>query len=371
MLKFSCEKALLAGAISVASRTVAPKSPISVLEGIYLQAGMQLRMTGYNMETGVTVTIPADVTEVGECVMPARLFFDIVRRLPDEVVTVSVDDGMKVSVVCGISAFHFSADQAQDYPELPSVEDARLLAEIPQRALREMINGTLFSVSEQATRPIHTGVLFEKGDGCWAAVSTDGFRLALRRWKPEQEVEGTEKFVVPAAALREVEKILEDSDEPAKISRTKLHILFQIGDAQLVCRVLEGEFMDWKKILVRDTPIKMTGSVGALFSTLERVGLMVNEKYKSPVRCTFGKDAAEFKTDTALGSARDRCTLAGDGKDLEIGFNCRYLLDALRVIDTDDVLIELTNSLSPIILSPADGSGTFTYLVLPVRVKSE
>lgn len=371
MLKFTCEKALLVSAISVASRTVAAKSPIAVLEGIYLQAGMQLRMTGYNMETGVTVTVPAEVTEVGECVMPARLFFDIVRRLPDEPVTVSVDDGMKVSVICGISAFHFSADQAQDYPELPSVEDARLLAEIPQRVLREMIGGTLFAVSEQATRPIHTGVLFEKAEGSWTAVSTDGFRLALRRWTPEQAAEGNEKFVVPAAALREVEKILEDTDEPVKISRTKLHILFQIGDAQLVCRVLEGEFMDWRKVLVRDTPIKMTGSVGALASTLERVGLMVNEKYKSPVRCLFGKDTAEFRTDTALGSARDRCTLAGDGKDLEIGFNCRYLLDALRVIDTDDVLIELTNSLSPIIMTPADGKDTFTYLVLPVRVKTE
>ena len=323
------------------------------------------------METGITVTIPAEVTEVGECVMPAKLFSDIVHRLPDEMVTVSVDDQLKVSVLCGISAFHFSAEQAQDYPELPSVEDARLLAEIPQRVLRDMIKGTLFSVSEQATRPIHTGILFEKTEGSWTAVATDGFRLALRRWSPEQAEEGAEKFVVPAAALREVVNILTDSDEPAKISRTKLHILFQLGDAQLVCRVLEGEFMDWRKVLVRDTPIKMTGSVGALSSTLERVGLMVNEKYKSPVRCIFGKDTAEFKTDTALGSARDRCTLAGDGKDLEIGFNCRYLLDALHVIDTDEVLIELTNSLSPIILTPADGKNPFTYLILPVRVKSE
>lgn len=371
MLKFSCEKALLTNAISIVSRTVAAKSPISVLEGIYLQAGMQLQLTGYNMETGITVTVPASVTEVGECVFPAKLLFDIVRRLPDETVTVSVDDKLHTSVVCGISVFNFSAENAQEYPEFPGTEDARRIVSIPNRNLRELLSGTTFSVSDQVVRPIHTGVLFEKSETGIVAVATDGFRLALRRWKSETPLEGEEKFVIPVAALRETEKMLNDSEDEVIISRTKLHMVIQIGDATLVCRILEGEFMDWRKVLKREQTLIMTARTNELYDSLERVGLMINEKYKSPVRCLFSKDTAEFRTDTPMGSARDCCTIAGDGRDFEIGFNCRYLLDALRVIPTEEVQMELTNNLSPIIFSPADGSESFTYLVLPVRVKTE
>ena len=368
-MKFTCEKALLVSAISVASRTVAPKSAIPSLEGLLVKAGVKVMLTGYNLETGITVGVPADIAEPGECIMPARLFFDIIRKLPDDEVTVSVDESFRVSIRGGISSFTITAMTAEDYPELPDVESEKGIS-VPQRELREMISGTIFSASENMARPIHTGCLFEIADESVTVVAVDGYRLALRRYIPEQPLERTVKFVAPAAALKEVEKILDDTDDPAVIYHVTKHILFMIGDATLVCRILEGEFLDWRRVLPQNNPIKVAANVREVTDSIERVSLVISEKIKSPVRCTFGHNTADFRTTSTIGEAHDMCSTAGDGKDLEIGFNSRYLLDALRAVPTPEVSLELINGLSPIVLNPCDGSGKFSYMVLPVRLKA-
>lgn len=368
-MKFTCEKALLVSAISVASRTVAPKSAIPSLEGLLVKAGVKVMLTGYNLETGITVGVPADIAEPGECIMPARLFFDIIRKLPDDEVTVSVDESFRVSICGGISSFTITAMTAEDYPELPDVESEKGIP-VPQRELREMISGTIFSASENMARPIHTGCLFEIADESVTVVAVDGYRLALRRYIPEQPLERTVKFVAPAAALKEVEKILDDTDDPAVIYLGTKHILFMIGDATLVCRILEGEFLDWRRVLPQNNPIKVAANVREVTDSIERVSLVISEKIKSPVRCTFGHNTADFRTTSTIGEAHDMCSTAGDGKDLEIGFNSRYLLDALRAVPTPEVSLELINGLSPIVLNPCDGSGKFSYMVLPVRLKA-
>ena len=368
-MKFTCEKALLVSAISVASRTVAPKSAIPSLEGLLVKAGVKVMLTGYNLETGITVGVPADIAEPGECIMPARLFFDIIRKLPDDEVTVSVDESFRVSIRGGISSFTITAMTAEDYPELPDVESEKGIP-VPQRELREMISGTIFSASENMARPIHTGCLFEIADESVTVVAVDGYRLALRRYIPEQPLERTVKFVAPAAALKEVEKILDDTDDPAVIYLGTKHILFMIGDATLVCRILEGEFLDWRRVLPQNNPIKVAANVREVTDSIERVSLVISEKIKSPVRCTFGHNTADFRTTSTIGEAHDMCATAGDGKDLEIGFNCRYLLDALRAVPTPEVSLEIINGLSPIVLNPCDGSGKFSYMVLPVRLKA-
>jgi len=369
-MKFICEKSLLVNAISIASRTVAQKSAISALEGIYVRAGMHLYLSGYNLETGITVTVPADVTEVGACVMPARLFFDIIRKLPDEEVVVSVDEQFKVSIRCGISSFTITAMTADDYPELPDVEFENAI-KLPQRELRELISGTIFSVSENQARPIHTGCLFEVAPDSITMVAVDGFRLALRRYFPEESTERTVKFVAPAAALKEVEKILTDTDEPASFTLGRKHILFEMSGVTLVCRILEGDFLDWRRVVPENNPILLVANRSRLTASIDRVGLIISEKIKSPVRCKFGENTADFRTITTIGEAYDVCPLAGDGNDLEIGFNCKYLLEALKAVPTDEVTLELSNGLSPIVLTPPDGSKKYAYMVLPVRLKAE
>ena len=367
-MKFTCEKNQLVSAISVASRTVAQKSAISGLEGILVRAGVKVMLTGYNLETGITVSVDADIQETGACVMPARLFFDIVRKLPDDTVSIQVDESFKVSIKGGISSFTITALSADDYPELPDVDSEKGIR-VPQNELKAMISGTIFAVSENQARPIHTGVLFEVDNDSITSVAVDGYRLALRRYLPEESLERTLKVVAPAAALKEVEKILGDTDDPATFYPGSKHILFTIGDATLVCRILEGEFLDWRRVLPQNNPVKLVGNVSRLTDSIERVGLVISEKLKSPVRCKFGDNAAELRTVSTIGEAYDVCPIAGDGKDLEIGFNCKYLLDALRAVPDSECTLEMINGLSPIVLNPTEGN-RYSYMVLPVRLKA-
>ena len=368
-MRFTCEKSFLLQGLNIAGRTVAQKSNLSVIEGILCKAGHDLSLTGYNMETAITYSVEADIADPGECILPAKLFGDIIRRLPEGPVTVVVDESYKISIRAGYASFTISAESAEDYPELPDVNTGRAI-QIPQNKLKELIGGTIFAVSENQGRPVHTGVKYEVTDDAITAVAVDGFRLARRTYHPEGGTGRELSFVVPAAGLKEVEKILTDSDENAAFTLGPKHILFQIGGATLVCRLLEGEFLDWRRVVPTNCPVKLVANVSDLQSSVERVGLIVSEKYKSPVRCVFGSQVLQMRTNTTIGAAEDRCAIAGDGKELEIGFNVRYLIDALRAIPCEEVTMELTNGLSPIVLTPVDEKYDFAYMVLPVRIKN-
>jgi len=368
-MRFTCEKSMLVQGLNIAGRTVAQKSSLSVIEGILCRAGHGLSLTGYNMETAITYEIEAEVSDPGQCILPAKLFGDIVRRLPEGPVTVVVSEDFKVSIRAGYASFTISAESSDDYPELPDVNDGKPIR-IPQNKLKELISGTLFAVSENQGRPIHTGVKFEVTDTSITAVAVDGFRLARRTFHPEEPTGRELNFVVPAAGLKEVEKILTDTEVNASFTLGTKHILFQIAGATLVCRLLEGEFLDWRRVVPSNCPIKLVAHVSDLASSVERVGLIVSEKYKSPVRCVFSHNELLMRTSTTIGAAEDRCSIAGDGKELEIGFNVRYLADALKVVPSEEVTLELTNGLSPIVLTPVDDKYDFAYMVLPVRIKN-
>ena len=366
-MRFTCEKSMLVTGLSITGRTVAQKSVLSSIEGILCKADAQLSLTGFNMETAITYLIDADITDTGACILPARLFGDIIRRLPEGPVTVVVDENYKVSIRSGYASFTISAESANDYPELPDVGSGRSIR-LPQRALKELISGTIFAVSENQGRPVHTGVKFEVKDDTVSAIAVDGFRLARRTYHMEEAAPRTMNFVVPAQGLKEVEKILQDEDEEAMFTLGEKHILFSIGNATLICRLLDGDFLDWRKVVPTDCPIKLVANVAELTGAIERVGLIVSEKYKSPVRCRFSDQVLQLKTNTTIGVAEDRCSFAGDGKELEIGFNVRYLADALRAVPTEEVVLELTNGLSPIVMTPVDEKMDFSYMVLPVRI---
>ena len=366
-MRFTCEKSMLVTGLNITGRTVAQKSALSAIEGIFCKADNCLCFTGYNMETAITYEIDAEVTETGKCILPAKLFGDIVRRLPEGPVTVVVDDNYKVSIRAGYASFTISAEGAEDYPELPDVSTGNAVR-IPQSALKDLIGGTIFSVSENQGRPIHTGVKFEVENDIISAIAVDGFRLARRTYHMEDPTGRTQSFVVPAQGLKEVEKILQDTDEDVIFTLGGKHILFRMGCATLICRLLEGDFLDWRRVVPTGCPVQLVANVGELISSLERVGLIVSEKYKSPVRCVFSNQVLLLKTNTTIGVAEDRCSFAGDGKELEIGFNVRYLCDALRAVPSEEVTLELTNGLSPIVMTPVDDKHDYSYMVLPVRI---
>ena len=367
-MRFTCEKNVLIQGFSIASRTAAQKSSLSVLEGILCRAGSGLSFTGFNMETAITFCVDADVTEGGECILPARLFGDIVRRLPEGDVTIVVDDSFNVSIRSGYASFSIKAESADEYPDLPDVMEGKAI-HIPQCEMKKLIGGTIFAVSDNQARPIHNGVRFEVKDDSITAVAVDGFRLARRTWHPEEPIGRELAFVVPSGSLKEVEKLVGDVPDDIAFTVGTKHILYQLGNTTLVCRLLEGEFLDWRKVVPMNSPIKLIANVGDLQSSVERVGLIVSEKYKSPVRCVFSNQELLMRTSNTIGAAEDRCSFAGDGKELEIGFNVRYLADALKAIPSEEVTLELTNGLSPIVMTPADDKQDFAYMVLPVRIK--
>ena len=368
-MKFSCEKALLQAAISTTSRAVSPKSSIPALEGILLEAGSDLRLTGYNLETGIRTIVPADIREEGTLVLGARLFGEIVRKLPDDIVTFQSENYM-VNIKCGMSEFNILGTDPEEFPELPTVEYQNSLI-LPQSRLKAMISQTLFAVSNNESRPIHTGSLFEVDSNGLTIVSVDGYRLALRHEAIDKK-EGAEtfSFVVPGAALSEVEKICSDVDEPASVTQGARHVMFKVGDTMLVSRRLEGEFLAYRQAIPRNNTIHVEGETRALLSSIDRVSLIISDKLKSPLRCVFDSNLLKISTKTAIGDAYDECPLSGDGGGLEIGFNNKYLMDALKAAPADKVRLELTTGVSPCVLLPTEGEENFLYMVLPVRLKA-
>ena len=368
-MKFSCEKALLQAAISTTSRAVSPKSSIPALEGILLEAGSDLRLTGYNLETGIRTIVPADIREEGTLVLGARLFGEIVRKLPDDIVTFQSENYM-VNIKCGMSEFNILGTDPEEFPELPTVEYQNSLI-LPQSKLKAMISQTLFAVSDNESRPIHTGSLFEVDGNGLTIVSVDGYRLALRHEAIDKK-EGAEtfSFVVPGAALSEVEKICSDVDEPASVTQGARHVMFKVGDTMLVSRRLEGEFLVYRQAIPRNNTIHVEGDTRALLSSIDRVSLIISDQLKSPLRCVFDSNLLKISTKTAIGDAYDECPLSGDGGGLEIGFNNKYLMDALKAAPADKVRLELTTGVSPRVNLPPEGEENFLYMVLPVRLKA-
>lgn len=367
-MKFSCEKALLLSAVTTTSRAVAVKSSIPALEGILIEAGKELRLTGYNLETGIRATVPAEIKETGSLVLSARLFGEIVRKMPDDVVIFTAENYM-VNIKCGLSEFNILGTDPEEFPELPTVDQVNGLT-IGQGTLKAMISQTLFAVSDNESRPVHTGSLFEVDESGLTVVSVDGYRLALRH----EAVEDSQgvlpfSFVVPGSALSEVEKICFGEDKIA-VTQGARHIMFQTGDTVLVCRRLEGEFLAYKNAIPRNNTIKIQGDARTLLSSIERVSLIISDKLKSPLRCVFGDGVLSITTKTGIGDAADQCPIDGDGQGLEIGFNNKYLMDALKAAPADKLRLEFTSGVAPCVILPAEGEENFIYMVLPVRLKA-
>ena len=369
-MKFNCEKALIQTAILIASRAVSPKSTIPALEGLLLEADSSgsVFITGYNQETGIRSAVQADVSEPGSVVLPARLFSDIVRKMSDDVVDFQ-EKKLKVHISCGMIAFDRMCIDPDDFPELPNVEYQNSF-DVQEQTLRSMIGQTLFAVSTDESRPVHTGALFVVDDDGLTIVAVDGFRLALRR-EQVAEKNGSFEFVVPGSSLSEVEKICRETDELVKIHQGSRHVLFKIGSTILISRRLEGEFLAWRQAIPRNNPVKVVAETKQLLSCSDRVSLIVSEKLKSPLRCVFGDGEIDINTKTAIGTAYDCCPVEGNGNGLEIGFNNKYMMDALKAAPMDKVVLELSSPITPCIIVPAEGEENFLFMVLPVRLKAD
>lgn len=370
-MKFTCEKERLLSALTITSRTVSPKNVILALEGILLESkNNQLYFTGYNLETGIHMNIAAEVEEEGSLVLSARLFVDIIRKMPNQEITISTK-GFVVTIICGQIQFQVMAIDPADFPDLPDVEH-RQGVRLKQATLKTMISTTLFAVSTNESRPIHTGSLFDVDGTELRVVSVDGYRLAMRK-DEVAEVFGVPQFsfVVPRTALLELEKICESEGEAeVGVFSSEKHIRFELGGCTLITRRLEGEFLAYRTAIPRDNNILLLGNRRDLLASIDRVSLMISEKAKAPLRCDFKYNSVLFSSKTTIGEAHDACPLEGDGEDLEIGFNHRYLQEALKAAPADRVCLEFSKAVHPCVIVPEDKEDdSFCYMVLPVRLK--
>ena len=311
----------------------------------------------------------ADIAEGGSIVIGARFLGDMIRKLPDGIVTVSTDGGSGVKVKCGRSEFNFMGMSAEDYPEMPGVDGLNTLS-LPQKTLRSMINQTIFAVSDSDVRPIYTGTLFEKSGTELTLVSVDGYRLA-KRSETLEHVEGKDcSFVVPGAALSDIERICEDKDDLVSINVGAKHISFTIGDTVVISRRLEGDFLNYRKSIPENFRYVVSVERGEFMSVIDRVALIISERNSSPVHMFFNDGSIDCACTTPIGKAEDVCACEGSGEGLEIGFNDRYLMDALKAAGVEELHVCLNTASSPCVIKAADGSESFTYMILPVRLRA-
>lgn len=365
-MRFNCMRSDLSSAVSNVSRAVSAKATIPALEGVLIKAyDNMLHISGYDLEIGIVTTVEATVQEEGEIVVSARLFNEIIRKLPEEIVTIETDDRMITYIHSGAADYQIVGIHSAEYPELPNVEEISAL-KINAEILKNMIRQTVFATSDNMAKPIYTGSLFEIKNGVFRIMAVDGFRMAIRQENVDSEIEA--KFVVPGKTQSEILKLISDHKKDVEMIVGQRHIIFKIENYSIISRLLEGNFLDYKMPETASTEFVINTRI--LAGSVERMALLTNEKIQSPVRCSISADEIKLSCSTTVGRANDMISASVIGKDVEIGFNNRYLLDALRNAETDEVRIMLNGGLQPMIIKPVSGD-SFIFLVVPMRLAAE
>lgn len=368
-MKFTCAKETLSEAISICSHAVSAKASTPILEGLLIKVQKgEVTLTGFNYKTGIQRSFAADRTEDGEVVINARILGDIVRKMPSADITVHVDEKLMANIRCGSSEFNIVAGDAKEFPEMPFVGREKGVT-LPNSLLKDMIGGTIFAVCENENKPIITGSLFEVEGKQLRMVSVDGYRLAVRTEHIDSLSGEDCKFVVPGQTLRDIARILPDDDTFCVIYPQRKHALFVFENTVVTTRLLEGEFLNYKAAIPEDQPVNIVLEKSEIVSAVERVSLIISERLKNPVRCNFDAESLQLSCITAVGRSYDELRIPDCGAQVEIGFNNRYLLDALRACPDEKFVLGLKSSLSPCTIRPVEGD-RFTYLVLPVRLKA-
>lgn len=356
-------------AVVVVSRAVSSKASIPALEGILMKAfENRITLVGYDLNFGITTTVPANVEENGSIILNSKLFLEIVRSVPGESISITVGSDNMVKVESGNSEFSIVGISPDEFPDIPRLSEHKSV-NVGETVLKNMVKKTIFAVSQTDIKPVLKGVLFEVNTNELKLVAIDGYRMALRREPIKCEEEF--KFVVPARTLQEILKMLPDeSEDEVTIQVAPKHIIFRIGKFQVFSRLLEGEFINYEMALPKVTTTTVKAETISFVHMIERMSLLINERTSSPIHCFIEDDSIKVSCQTAIGKASDMIKASIDGETVIIAFNNRYMQEALRAVETTDVKIEMSTPLSPIVLKPIDGDD-FIYLILPVKIRND
>ena len=373
-MKFFCDRSELTDAIAGVAKAVTQKSSVPALEGILFSAqGDRLTVTGYDLEIGIKTSIAAKIKDEGEAVFNAKLIGDMIRRMPEDEIEFSCEQNLQTTVKSGITEYNITGLPAKDYPELPSAalnlketSDNAAFATVDCVELKEMIETVIYAVSQDDKKPANNGTKFEIEDSIITMVALDGFRLAVCSKKAEKADDMN--IVIPAKTVNELAKIIGDNDGAVDISTNNRYAVFTFNNYTIISRLIDDIFLDYKKTMGGEYSTSAIVDVKRFNSAIERASLIITERLKNPLRITFDKDLT-VRCQTELGTVVDSIECEFEGEEMEIGFNNRFLIDALRHCGCDKVKIELSGPLSPVKILPAEGDD-FTYLVMPVRFKN-
>ena len=373
-MKLVCEKDKLIKALNSVSIAVASKTTMPILEGILIQTDdKKVKFTTYDLDMGVEYIIEADVKEQGATVVNAITFSEIIRKLPDTDINISINDKNLLVIECEGSLYKLATQKAEDFPELPQITPENSI-KLEQSTLKNMIKKTLFAVSTEENRPIFTGSLFEIKDNKLNVVAVDGFRLA---WKTKFLQENSNNFtaVIPGKTLNEINKILTDSFDMVTLGVSKNQALFEMDNCKLTTRLLDGEFLKYESVIPEKWDTRVVINKSNLANSFERVSLIsssaIEKEKKYPVKVNIEPGKMVISCTNQTGDAKEEIIVNTEGQNLEAGFNPKYFLDALRSIDDEEISVEFGTSISPCIIRPSEEDGDFVYMILPIRLKEE
>ncbi len=364
-MKLVCSKANLLNGVQTVSKAVPNKTTMSILECILIDASRGgIRLTANDMELGIETIIEGDVIEKGVIAIDAKIFLEIVRKLPDNDITIETDSSYKTTITCEKAKFNISGKSGEDFSYLPSIEREEGII-LSQFTLKEIVRQTIFSISDNDNNKLMTGELFDINGNTLRVVSLDGHRISIRKIELKNTYE-PRKLVVPGKTLNEVSKILPgDGDKDVSIYFTSKHIVFEFENTTVVSRLIEGEYFRIDQMLSSDYETKVKVNKRELLSCIDRATLLVKEGDKKPIIITITDEHMELKINSALGSMDEDMDIEKQGKDLMIGFNPKFLIDALRVIDDEEVTLFMVNPKAPCFIKNAEES--YIYLILPVN----
>ena len=364
-MKLICSKSNLLHGVNIVSKAVPTRTTMAILECILIDASAnEIKLTANDMELGIETKIEGEIAERGVIALDAKIFSEIVRKLPDSDVTIETDASFKTTITCEKAKFNIVGKSGDDFSYIPYIERNEPIV-MSQFTLKEVIRQTIFSIADNDNNKLMTGELFEIEENDLKVVSLDGHRISIRNIELKDSY-APKKVIVPGKTLQEVSKILPGSaEDEVSIFLTDNHIVFEFENTTVVSRLIEGEYFKIEQMLSSDYETKVKINKRELLDCIDRATLLVKEGDKKPIIMNITDGTMELKINSFIGSMNEDIDIAKEGKDILIGFNPKFFIDALRVIDEEEVTLYMVNPKAPCFIK--DDEGTFIYLILPVN----
>ena len=374
-MKIIFEKDKMIKALNSVTKAVATKTTMPILEGILIQTNNDdIKLTCYDKELGIEYIIKENnVLEQGSIVINAIMFSEIIRKLPDTNITISINDNNLLVIECEGSVYKLATMNPDDFPQLPEINVENSI-ELEQNTIKDMIRKTIFAISTEENRPVFTGCLFEVKNNKLNVVAVDGFRLA---WKSKVLNTKTNDFeaVIPGRTLQEINKILADSFDLIKLGISKNQALFEIENCKIVTGLLDGEFLKYSEVIPKKWETRVRVNKNLISNCFERISLIssssMEKEKRYPVKLNVEVGKIKISCTNQTGDAKEEIFTTTEGQDLEAGFNPKFFLDVFRNIDDEEVYINFGTSISPSVIKSIEDDGDYQYMILPVRLKKD